>query len=68
MGGLCKQTFTDGTLSAAGKYAKGKKTGTWKYYFRKRPAQGHRQVRGRSARWSLEMVSREWQANADRRV
>jgi hypothetical protein len=29
--GPAKETFRDGTLAAAGKYAAGKKTGVWKY-------------------------------------
>ena len=30
--GLRKEAFRDGTLSAVGRYSKGKKSGSWKYY------------------------------------
>jgi antitoxin component YwqK of YwqJK toxin-antitoxin module len=30
--GLRKEAFRDGTLSAIGRYSKGKKSGSWKYY------------------------------------
>ena len=31
---LVNETYSDGKISAVGKYADGKKTGVWKYYFR----------------------------------
>ncbi len=33
--GPAKEFFANGTLSAAGAYLNGRKTGTWKYFFHK---------------------------------
>jgi antitoxin component YwqK of YwqJK toxin-antitoxin module len=48
--GSHKELFADGTLAAAGKYAKGKKTGVWKYYLRN----GQLRAVGKYANGALE--------------